>query len=251
MAVKALSRLGTTASEEQNWLEGYLTLPDLSEQTPEVEVSQAPRLTGAELNIEAVDTANQELVEIFHRVPPPHPRLQPFSITRLDREYRQLTKSPAPFARKDERERRMHFWRMQGEFAFSWLCTKLRNETDVDNLDSVASVLAFNVERSLPAIIQGLASPGSHEQLYALLSSLGRAELHGAPSQIGSLTTQILRYIVDPNPAVRERAVVASRVLPVDTALGLLRARLGNERSEEVRQEIQEMIEELSGQEAK
>ncbi len=133
-------------------------------------------------------------------------------------------------------------WKLEGAAGASWLCERLREETDVERQADAEEALITIGAPAIPAILDCLVAAPSAFQAEALLHAL---RWLGITEDQQPRTRRALRSVaLHKAPDVRLAACKAARVLPTDPALQLWQSMLIDEDDPDVRAEIAELRQE-------
>lgn len=154
--------------------------------------------------------------------------------------YRQLGDVRNPQARNSARQELSN----AGADGARWLIDRVRFEYDSERLQDTATVLAHIGEECLVAVRDALRSSPSDDEAWVLLRAIGwMTDLPSATIIADPLQTSVISYIDHHNSVLREAAAEALAVLAPERAAGILKSRLSVERDEDVREQIQSVLE--------
>jgi hypothetical protein len=137
------------------------------------------------------------------------------------------------------------FWQRQGERGLKWLIGRLRQESHIDLLDGVASILARAGGLAILPILEELERQPQHDQAEALLKALawmGEDGVRLNPPSLEGLETALSTLLHQDDVGLREWSARAARLFPHERAVELLATHLDAEPDADVRQAIEEIV---------
>jgi hypothetical protein len=145
--------------------------------------------------------------------------------------YGQLGWSKGPFAASEVRNSTREFWLQRGAAGAEWLIGRIGNEAHSDALDSVANLLADLGLRAVEPIFRKLQNEPTYDQSEVLLKALGWIEStdDAVPIDPELREKTLARYFVAKDSDIRAAAYGATRILPRERAIALLRGRRASE----------------------
>jgi hypothetical protein len=141
--------------------------------------------------------------------------------------YGQLGWTKGPFAASAVRNSTREFWLQRGAAGAEWLIDRIGNETHSDALDSVANLLADFGLRAVEHIFRKLQNEPTYDQSEVLLKALGWIESTDDAVPIDPELSEktLARYFMAQDSDIRAAAYGATRILPRERAIALLRER--------------------------
>jgi hypothetical protein len=145
--------------------------------------------------------------------------------------YGQLGWWKGPFAAAEVRNSTREFWLKKGAAGAEWLINRIGNETQSDAMDAVANLLADFGIKAIDPIVRKLQNKPTSDQSEVLLKALGWIEgtEDAVPVDPDLREKTLAEYFLVQDPDVRAAAYAATRILPRERAISLLRGRTGIE----------------------
>lgn len=138
-------------------------------------------------------------------------------------------------------------WRAIGGRGAEWLIRRTADETDLEILSRVATVLSEIGAPGIPEIIKWLKIKSSEEHQCALLQAL--AWMDPAETAFEAEAVKVVRGgLESPSCDVREKAISAAKAIPAIEARNLLKEYLLNEKHSALKTLAEEALRDITGE---